>query len=176
VAVGFFPWHVAVYRNRPIFWLLSSEGFEQGRTRLTFRVYVHFLKLTADTLHRVLTYHLAPMISSAEREWALARDEAVRQEGKARTATRARADEWGNTVSALKNYRGALEGVIQGPPQAERVPDRARWLPRMIAFVQGGQDIGHGYRPNVDLGIRVNIAPLAKRRLLPRSVLTRLGR
>jgi hypothetical protein len=44
-----------------------------------------------------------------------------------------------------------------------------------MAAVRGGQDVGHGYRPDVDLGVRVNVAPLAQARLLPRAVLPRLG-
>ena len=53
--VGFFPWHVDLYRKRPIFWLLSSEGFEQGKTRFRFQIYLHYLKLTPDTLPRLVS-------------------------------------------------------------------------------------------------------------------------
>jgi hypothetical protein len=173
--VGFFPWHVALYRNRPIFWLVSSENFDQGKSRLTFRAFLHYHKLTADTLPRLLSYYLAPVIGLAEREWKLARDEAARLAGKARTAANAKADEWLATVGALKRFRSAVEAVIQGPLQAEKVPGGAKWLRRTIAQVRGGQDVGHGYRPDIDFGVRVNITPLVEQRLLPKVVLKRLG-
>jgi hypothetical protein len=173
--VGFFPWHVSLYHNRPILWLVSSEGFERGRTRVTFRAYLHYPKLTSDTLPRLVAYHLDPTIAEAERQWSLSRDEAGRLEGKAKASATARADEWANTVDALRRFRDAVEAVIQGPARAEPVQDRAKWQVRTIAEVRGGRDVGHGYRPDIDLGVRVNITPLVERRLFPRVVLKRLG-
>jgi hypothetical protein len=41
--------------------------------------------------------------------------------------------------------------------------------------VHGDVDVGYGDRPNVDCGVRVNIAPRVEARLLPRVVLKRLG-
>ncbi len=173
--VGFFPWHVGFYRNRPIFWLLSSENFEPGRTRLTFRAYLHYLKLTPDTLPRLVSYYLDPTIDVAEREWKIALDGATKAEGKGKTSAKAVADEWANTVTALKKFRSSLEDVIQGPPHAQKLPASAKWLPRTIAEVRGGKDAGHGYRPDIDHGVRVNITPLVEQKLLPRVVLKRLG-
>ncbi len=172
---GFFPWHATLYRNRPIFWLLSSENFEKGRTRHTFRAYVHYLKLTPDTLPRLMAYYLDPKIEWVQREWRRAQDEASRAEGKAKAAATRTAEEWLRTAAALRDFRAALERVIQGPPHAEQVPESAKWLRRTIAGVRGGQDMGHGYRPDVDYGVRVNITPVVEQKLLPKSVLKRLG-
>lgn len=173
--VGFFPWHVALYRNRPIFWLLSSENFDQGNTRITFRVYLDYLKLTPDTLSRVVTHYLDTTIATADREWQLARDQTARAEGRARAGAQRAASEWANTVDALQRFRAAVEAVIQGPEHAQQVAATAKWLPRTIAQVRGGRDVGHGYQPDIDFGVRVNITPLVEKRLLPRVVLTRLG-
>lgn len=107
VRVGFFPWHVSLYRNRPIFWLLSSENFETGKTRLTFRAYLHYLRLSPDTLPRLVTHYLEPAIQAAEREWALASKQASNAEGKAEAAASRVASEWLNTVTALKRFREA---------------------------------------------------------------------
>ena len=41
--------------------------------------------------------------------------------------------------------------------------------------MRGGQDAGHGYRPDVDYGVRVNITPLVEKKLLPKGILKRLG-
>jgi hypothetical protein len=173
--VGFFPWHVALYRNRPIFWLLSSENFEQGKTRLTFRVYLHYLKLTSDTLPRVVTHYLDTTIETSNREWQLAREQVTRSEGRAKAGAQKAASEWANTVDALQRFRAAVEAVIQGPQHGQQVPATARWLPRTIAEVRGGRDVGHGYQPDIDFGVRANITPLVEKRLLPRVVLKRLG-
>jgi hypothetical protein len=177
LTVGFFPWHVATYRSRPIFWLLSSENFERikNKSRFTFRAYLHYLKLTSDTLPRLLSYYLDPEIDRCRNEYNLARDKAASAEGKAKRKAETDAQEWLNTVDSLRRFREALEGVIKGPPKAEKVPEKAKWLQRTIAAVRGGQDIGHGYQPNIDFGVRVNITPLAEAKLLPRLLLKRLG-
>lgn len=173
--LGFFPWHGTLYRNRPIFWLISSENFEKGKTRFTFRAFLHYLKLTPDTLPRLMAYYLDPVLDWANGEWNRARDEATRLEGRAQRVANAAAQEWLNTVDALKRFRTALEGMIQGPPRAEKVPENAKWLPRTIAQVHGGQDLGHGYQPDIDYGVRVNITSLVEAKLLPKVVLKRLG-
>lgn len=175
VAEGFFLWHVALYRNRPIFWLLSSENLERGRTQLTFRVYLHYLKLTPDTLPRVLTHYLHPTLERADREWRLAGEAAARSEGAAKRSAQRLVTEWGNTLAALREFRTRMEAVIEGPAHAEPAAVNAKWLPRTIAAVTGGRDLGHGYRPEVDFGVKVNIAPLARHKLLPRAVLGKLG-
>jgi hypothetical protein len=174
-AGGFFPWHVSLYRNRPIFWLLSSENFERGRTQLTFRVYLQYLKLTPDTLPRVLTHYVHPTMERVDREWRLAGEAVARSEGAAKRSAQRIATEWGNTLAAMREFRARMEAVIEGPVHAEPVAASAKWLPRTIAAVTGGRDLGHGYCPDVDFGVRVNIAPLAKNKLLPRAVLGKLG-
>jgi hypothetical protein len=175
LAVGFFPWHVNLYRNRPIFWLVSSEGFERGKTRFPFRAYLHYLKLTPDTLPRLVSHYLESAIEHARTAWNDARARAQRLEGRSQKVAQAEAEEWLNTVGALQKFETAVNAVVQGPPTAGTVPETARWLPRTIAQVRGGQDVGHGYRPDVDLGVRVNIAPLVAERLLPRATLKKLG-
>jgi hypothetical protein len=173
--LGFFPWHVTLYRNRPIFWLITSENFEKGKTRLTFRAYLHYLKLTPTTLIRLLDYYFAPVWDRANSEMNAARDRAGRLTGKDKRAADVEAQEWVNTVAALKLFREALERVIEGPARAEVVSASAKWLPRTIAEVRGGRDVGHGYEPAVDHGVKVNIKPLAEAKLLPRVVLKKLG-
>lgn len=173
--VGFAPWHVDLYRKRPIFWLLSSEGFEKGQTRFRFQAYIHYLKLTPDTLPRLVEHYLEGVQEHAQREWNDTKARAARAEGKAAAGAKTEAQEWLNTVDALKRFRAAVEEVRQGPPKAEPVPANAKWLARTIAQVRGGQDLGHGYRPDVDFGVRVNIAPLVEKKLLPKVILKRLG-
>jgi len=176
LAVGFFPWHVAAYRNRPLFWMLSSEGFEKGKTRFRFQVYLHALKVTPDTLSRLASHYLEPAIEDFVRKaWEDAKAGAGRLEGKARAAADTEAQEWLNTLRALEAFQKAIGEVIQGPANAVHVPTNAKWLTRTIARVTGGQDIGHGYGPDVDFGVRVNLTPLARKGLLPKLALKKLG-
>ncbi|MHB1046355.1 MAG: BREX-1 system adenine-specific DNA-methyltransferase PglX [Thermoanaerobaculia bacterium] len=172
---GFFPWHVRLYRNRPIFWLLSSEGFERGKVRFTFRAYIHYLKLTPDTLPKLLSHYLENDISAANHAWRDASAKADILERRARAAAEREANEWLQTLDALRKFEAAIREVIAGPERAERIPSGARWRPRTIAQVRGGQDLDHGYQPDVELGVRVNITPLAEKRLLPKIVLKKLG-
>ncbi len=173
--LGFAPWHVDLYRKRPIFWLVSSEGFEKGQTRLRFQAYIHYLKLTPDTLPRLVEHYLEGVQEHVQREWNDAKARAAKAEGKPAAVAKAEAQEWLNTVDALKRFRAAVEEVRQGPPKAEAVPGNAKWLARTIAQVRGGQDLGHGYRPDVDYGVRVNITPLVEKRLLPKLLVKKLG-
>lgn len=173
--VGFFPWHVRLYRNRPILWLLSSENFETGKVRFTFRGYIHYLKLTPDTLPKLLSHYLENTISWVDHEWRDAAAKASTLEGKSRREPEREANEWLQTLDALRRFGKAIREVIAGPERAEKVPASAKWLPRTIAAVRGGQDLGHGYQPDVDFGVRVNITPLVEKKLLPRTVLKKLG-
>jgi hypothetical protein len=123
----------------------------------------------------VRAFYVDPAVERVQREWEHAKQEAAGLEGRAARVAAANAQKWGNTVAALTRFRDALTEVIDGPVKADRVPDNARWLQRTMAAVRGGRDLGHGYKPNVDYGVRVNIAPLVKARLIPRVVLSRLG-
>ena len=173
--VGFFPWHVERYRTRPPIWMISSENFESGTVRMTFRVLVHFHRLTPDTLRKIRSHYFEEIAKHAQERSDAAKIEATRGEGKAASRAKAAAQEWSNTVSALGQFRGALESVIDGPVHASPVPANARWTARTIAEVRGGREHGHGYQPNIDHGVKVNITPLVEARLLPRVVLARLG-
>jgi hypothetical protein len=134
------------------------------------------LKLTPDTLPRLVSHHLEPVIEDyVQKEWTDANARASRLEGKPLALAKTEAQEWLNTLDALKNLRTAIEAVIKGPSIAERVPANAKWLARTIAEVRGGQDLGHGYRPDVDYGVRVNIAPLVEKKLLPKLAIKKLG-
>jgi hypothetical protein len=172
---GYFPWHVELYQKRPLFWLVSSAAFAKGKTRFTFQAFLHYLKLTPDTLPRLLTHYLQESIDHAQNQWNDAKLRSARAEGRSQKSARREAEEWLNTFDALESFKRALEGVIRGPAIAEKVPANAKWIARTIAAVRGGQDVGHGYRPDVDYGVKVNIKPLAEARLLPKSVLKKLG-
>ncbi len=172
---AYFPWHVQLYKSRPLFWLLSSEGFERRASRLTFRAFVHARRVTADTLPRLDSYYLEPVIERAIAEANHAEAALAGTAGAEKRAAEKTFREWTSSVEALRTFRSALTEVIRGPVRKEVVAANAKWLPRTIAEVRGGQDTGRGYRPEVDYGVRVNIKPLVEKRLLPRAVLSRLG-
>jgi hypothetical protein len=171
----FFPWHVELYKNRPLFWLLSSEGFERRASRLTFRAFVHARKIGPGVLPRLVSFYLEPILERAAAEVAEA-EVALGAASRAdkRTAERA-LREWASSVEALRAFRATIDEVVRGPEKKEIVAANAKWLPHMIAEVRGGRDTGYGFRPDVDYGVRVNIRPLVEKKLLPRAVLSRLG-
>ncbi len=171
----FFPWHAELYRNRPLFWLLSSEGFERRAARLTFRAFVHARKISADVLQRLSSYYLEPLLERAVAEVAEAEAALGAATGSDKRAAERALREWASSVEALRAFRAAVDEVVRGPQRKEVIPANVKWLPRTVAEVRGGQDVGRGYRPDVDYGVRVNIRPLVEKKLLPRAVLSRLG-
>lgn len=172
VSVGFAAWHVETYDKRPIYWLLSSEGF--GKPEKVFRAYVNFLKLTPDTLDRLNSHYVDPFLDRCLGEMNKAKARAGKADSKA-TAVHAEVEEWVRSVDAAKRFKTAIEELIAGPQTATNVPSNAKWLARTIAEVRGGKDVGHGYRPNIDYGVKVNIRPLVEKRVLPPALLKKLG-
>ncbi len=174
LATKFFPWHVDLHRKRPLFWLISSESFG-GSPGGGFRAYVHYLKLTPDTLPRLVSHYLEPAMDAAQSQLADARLKANQAEGRAKKAATDDLERWLAETDALRKLKDAIEAVVRGPAKKAKVAANAKWVARTIADVRGGQDAGHGYRPDVDYGVKVNITPLAEARLLPKSTLKKLG-
>jgi hypothetical protein len=187
-----FPHHVSQFRRRPIAWLLESgravdtrweaassrRGRRSTRTGSSaFACLVYYHKLTADTLTRIKTHYLRPVLQ--RREFELAEERRRAAEGN--VAARAVAERLAGVVDELKTFEAALDTVsAQGflsrrlgellgqeePDQwARRTPRSA--IPDKAAFLRQEQ----AYDPDLNDGVRVNIAPLQKYRLLAADVL-----
>jgi hypothetical protein len=192
LARDIFPHHVSQFTRRPIAWMLESgraletrweaAPSRQGR-RLTrtggpaFGCLVYYHKLTADTLTRIKTYYLRPVLQRREFELA----EERRRVAEDNVSARATAERLAGIVDELKTFEAALDTVnAQGflsrrleellaredPDHwARRMPKSA--IPDKEAFLRQEQV----YDPDLNDGVRVNIAPLQKYRLFAASVL-----
>jgi hypothetical protein len=188
----FFPHHVSQFKRRPIAWLLESGhavdtrwGIATGRrsrrpARIqgpAFACLLYYHKLTADTLTRIKTHYLRPVLQRREFELAEERRQAV--EGK--VAARATAERLSEVVDELKAFETALDMVSAKGFWSRRLeelieneePDHwARHTPKSPipdkeAFLRQEQ----AYDPDINDGVRVNIAPLQKNRLLAADIL-----
>jgi hypothetical protein len=192
LARDFFPHHVSQFKRRPIVWLLESgravdtrwEAASSRRGRRSnrtggpaFACLVYYHKLTADTLTRTKTHYLRPVLQ--RREFELAEERRRAAEGN--VAARAAAERLAGTVDELKTFEAALDTVnaegflsrrleellAREEPDdwARRMPKSA--IPHKVAFFRQEQ----AYDPDLNDGVRVNIAPLQKYRLLAADVL-----
>jgi hypothetical protein len=192
LARDFFPHHISQFKRRPIVWLLESghavdmpwetaagrRGRWSARTRgPAFVCLVYYHKLTADTLTRIKTHYLRPVLQRQEFELAEERRRAV--EGN--VAARSAAERLAETVDELKTFERALDTVSAKGFLSRRLeqllareePDRwARQTPRSpIPDKEAFSLQEQLYDPDLNDGVRVNIAPLQKSGLLAADVL-----
>jgi hypothetical protein len=161
----YFPYHVRLYRNRPIFWLLwsATRGRGRGRRAPAFACFLDYHRLTPDTLRLVRGRLVARALDQAraeaerlEREATEERIAGTRQAARLiREAGEARSD-----VAELERFDGALGVLLAGPDVADP-PSTASWRERMVAVVRQG-----GYAPDIDYGVLVNLTPLREAGIL----------
>ncbi len=188
-----FPAHVSRFRKRPIAWLLESghvldprwevasprrRGQRAGRIGgPAFACLVAYHKLTADTLARIKTHVLRPVLQRREYELG----EERRRAAAGQVAARAAAERLAQSVDELKAFEAALDRVSERGFWSQRLeellakeqPDT--WarrtptspVPDRDAFLRQEQ----AYDPDINDGVRVNIAPLQKYGLLAAEVL-----
>lgn len=192
LARDFFTRHVSQCKRRPIAWMLENgraldtrwESAFSRRSRRSartggpaFACLVYYHKLTADTLTRIKTHYLRPVLE--RREFELAQERRRAAEGN--VSARAAAERLSGIVDELKTFEAALDTVNAqgflsrrlGELLVREVPDHwARRTPKSAipdkeAFLRQEQ----AYDPDLNDGVRVNIAPLQKYRLLAADVL-----
>jgi hypothetical protein len=192
LARDFFPHHISQFKRRPIAWLLESgravdTRWETTRSRRgrrsarstgpAFACLVYYHKLTADSLTRIKTHYLRPVFQ--RREFELAEERRRAAEGN--IAARASAERLAGIVDELNAFEAALDTVsTQGfssrclvellsreepDPWTRRTPQNP--IPDKEAFMRQEQ----AYDPDLNDGVRVNIAPLQKYGLLAADVL-----
>jgi hypothetical protein len=150
---------VRLHRNRPIFWLLWSAPWGRGRARRAraFACLVDYRRLTEDTLRvvrgRLLARSLDQLRAEAdrlEREATEARIAKDRQAARlARAAEDARAG-----VEELERYDARFAALL-APTEVDDPGPEMSWPERMVRSVREER-----YRPDLDLGVLVNITPL----------------
>jgi hypothetical protein len=146
----FFETHNALYQQRPLLWHLASS---QTRTEPGFACLVHAHHFDADALAKLRSVYIRDRIAVLKREAAQAGND-----GKAdlRFDLLALAEE----VDAYDAKLALLqEGAHTGPEGGERDY-------RILTPWKSPEDRPQGWHPDVDDGIKVNLAPLARTKLL----------
>lgn len=161
----YFPFHVRLYNNRPVFWLLWSgiTGRGRGRRVPAFACFLDYKRLTTDTLRLIRGRWVARALDEARAEAERREREATEERiggGSQSARLRAAAEEAQAAVAELEAFDRALASVLN-PGPIQEPGNGASWTERMIVEVRRG-----GYNPNPDLGVAVNIAPLRDAGLL----------
>ena len=169
LAFEFFPYHLSLYKNRPIFWLLWCGAPRRKRAKPTFACFLHYHKLTPDTLPKVRALYLGRVLQETRarlenlRAEYLQMDEAERNSPRGKRIFRER-EEAQEALGLLEEFDEKLLQLAR-PLEDPKPPEGdASWLEQKIHEVRVG-----GYRPDLDHGVLVNIAPLKEAGLLHRA-------
>jgi hypothetical protein len=158
----YFPLHVRLYRNRPVFWLLWADIRSLGRgCRVpAFACFLDYRRITGDTLRVVRGRLLARALDEAQADAERLGLEATEARiGGARDAIRLRkvakaAEEAQAKVGVLEQFDLAIASIIERKV-SEESPEEAPRLQQMAAEI-----CRSGYVPDIKLGVLVNITPL----------------
>lgn len=172
LAEDFFPYHLGLYRLRPIIWQLSSAGFAPRRGRRAapvFSCFIYWPRLNSDTLYKVQQLYLKPQLAAAGREAErLERElEAARQAPS--RLRRQKEQEYQQALDRreeLLAFDRALDAMLSPAGANPPVESRSEWVKNAVREISAG-----GYQPCRDYGVRVNIEPLKRAGLLHRDAM-----
>lgn len=138
----YFSYHASLYRNRPIFWHISSK---QGKGPAAFSALVHYHRFDKDRMAKLRGVFLRDALTTFRREAALAG-----QQG--RTDDRL---EWQAKVEEAEELDRRLQKVQEGFHQGgEDYRILTPWKPESAR--------PKGWDPDINDGVKVNIEPLQR--------------
>ena len=144
LANAFFRYHALLYKKRPIIWHFASS---QGTVPFGFGALVHYHKFDANRMAKLRAGYVRDTIEELRREAALA-DKAGRAEDRAEL--QAKVEE----VQALdRKLQQIQEGHHEGPPGGDQDF-------RILTPWKEPDARPKGWNPDLDDGVKVNIAPL----------------
>ena len=165
LTLDLFSFHVRLYRNRPVLWLLWSAPRSRGRGRIRlpgFACFLDYHRLTRDTLHLVRGRYLARALDEARAD-AERRDvhatEARLEGGRTASSLLREAEEARALVVELEEFDERLGALLEH--RRPRPATATSWVDAMVAQV-----CENGYDPDPDLGVLVNLRPLRDAGLL----------
>lgn len=185
LASDFFKRHLSQFRKRPIAWQLTSSragntkrrGRASSQTAPAFSCVIYYHRLNADLLPKLRTHYIGPLRASLETE--LGSLENMRERSPDQDARRLELD---GKLDELRGFDMRLEEVIANGFASPLLTDIAakelldKWASRdgralapkkPDAFVAQERR----YDPDLNDGVRVNIAPLQRAGLLATDVL-----
>lgn len=146
LANAYFEYHARLYKSRPIYWHIASA---QGTTPFAFGALVHYHRFDKNRMAKLRATYVRDTIEELRRDAGLA-DRAGRAED--RIELQARLEE----VQALdKRLQLIQEGHHEGPEGGERDY-------RILTPWKEPAARPRGWSPDLDDGVKVNIAPLVR--------------
>lgn len=142
----YFEYHAALYKKRPIVWHVASS---QGTAPFAFGALCHYHRFDANRMAKLRAGYLRDAIETFRREAALAGREGRADE---RVELQARLEE----AQALD---GKLQAVQEGHHEGPEGGDRDY---RILTPWKSADERPAGWDPDIDDGVKVNIAPLQK--------------
>jgi hypothetical protein len=180
LATEFFKHHTKQFKKRPIAWQLQSGKFT-ARTAPAFACLVYYQKLNADTLPKLRSQYVGPMRQRLETEvrgiLAVAGEARSDRQEKRRVELEDAIDEL--TAFDAKLEKVSREGfATPGLKEMLEAEPLDRWCsldgkrphPASTADLIAHES---AYAPDINDGVRVNIAPLQKAGLLAADVLAK---
>jgi hypothetical protein len=151
---AFFDTHSSLYQQRPLIWHLASN---QTRRVPAIGVLVHAHKFNADALAKLRGTHLRDRLATLRREAGQAS-----QDGREDDRLEALA-----AIEELEAYDAKLKHLQDGHHTGPEGSDRDY---RILTPWKSPSERPQGWNPDLDDGIKVNIAPLARTNLLRRKM------
>jgi hypothetical protein len=144
LANAYFGYHASLYKNRPIYWHISSA---QGTVPFAFGALVHYHRFEKNRMAKLRASYVRDTIEELRRDVGLA-DKAGRSDD--RIELQAKLEE----VQALdKRLQQIQEGHHEGPEGGERDF-------RILTPWKEPSTRPHGWEPDLDDGVKENVAPL----------------
>jgi len=180
LSTGFFKHHTQQFKKRPVAWQVQSGKFTKKR-RPAFACLVYYHKLDGDTLHKIKNQYVGPLQQRYETEIrgiegvrAASRTEAQEQRFRELEGLIAELKAFGNTLTDVAENgfsSKTLEKIAKSEPLDSWCSiDGKRPAPAdREAFLRQEKS----YTPDINDGVRVNVAPLQKAGLLAADVIAK---
>jgi hypothetical protein len=147
---AFFEIHANLYQQRPLLWHLASS---QTRSVPAFSVVVHAHKFDGDALAKLRSVHIRDRLAILRREAGQARQD-NREEDRL---------EFLAAIEEVEAFDAKLKLLQEGAHTGPEGGDRDY---RILTPWKSESERPQGWNPDLDDGIKVNIAPLARTGLL----------
>jgi hypothetical protein len=151
---AFFETHSSLYQQRPLIWHLASN---QVRRVPAIGVFVHAHKFNADALAKLRGTHLRDRLATLRREAGQASQD-NREDDRIEALA---------AIEELEAYDVKLKHLQDGHHTGPEGGDRDY---RILTPWKSAAERPKGWSPDLDDGIKVNIAPLARTNILRRKM------
>ncbi len=178
----FFKRHISQFRKRPIAWQIQSKPLSKvlkGQKKSpAFSCLIYYHKLDADIIHKIRSQYVGPLITRYETELRT-----IRGSNSERNDIVSRQYQLENLIEELRSFDEELERLTQDGFNTEKLSKTIGEEPLDKWSSLDGQKSPSGdtdsfynqekaYFPDINDGVRVNIAPLQCAGLLALNVLS----